>query len=1171
MKKKNVANKFFSLLLVLSMLLGNVWIPQANVKAKETSSINLETKNQETQETKEKITKKTENATVYEDERGKKRAEIYAQNIRFKDVKGKLRDYDTSLKEIEETTSLTGEDLSKYNYQTTKTDKFSYFPDKIDEKTPVLSEYEKYAVKISPHKEIVEEGKLKKENKKGAKIEYTDQKEDINYQYESTVSGLKESIVLEKKPENNLFKFDVVLKNCMFVSQEDLKKDVKKDHINWQTEEEEDIFIYDTKEDKLIGKLPAAFMIDAEGEYSGECNYDIDLVKKRGEERKYHLTLKVSEKYLKDEKRVYPVTIDPTVTWNTSDANKFSSAYVCATSPNTTYTDEKTNMLCVGKRDNSQDLCRAYLKFDGIQSLLAGMYVEKATMELSFYSASANMEMYVRQVTSEWSASEITYNNQPKRQETLAKIITTANTKKAQVELDAEMLDSRARDKEKMCGYEITTSQNDSDTSSKKNAWIFNSVSINGTSIPKLTVEYYDKVQYSNCPHIKYSIYDSGKTWSKEGEDGAYIGDNKGTNAKPMRAFYAFVKTNGYNVPGVKYRAYYNETGWDGWKSDETVAGDTSKTYNMKAMEMRWDTTSAENEYYNLYYRVYVPGRGWLGWAKNGQTAGDYTSGKYISAMEAVIVPKIKYRLAYSYGGHNDKTNITNQGEFNFHIGDKKRITAIGVRFSDPVLTNNYIINQKVYPASGNMISGSSTRENAINMIGNGTVLTGYSMQFASITNKSRYDLQYVGTSVNPSTKDGSWVKNGRVAGTTSGIEELEVMSIICTPKNYIAGKRCCISKQFKPDEDGYNFVNTWSDFVYSSDYKVPKEKYIALYGEVLGTQTYENEKWNGSCFAMALSSQLYFHKYWNISAVTSNIEKGVEKLYDLYPQYLKKDKKMRDLIEYLQISQTISSSDRPEGSDCFVRENYAEIVNWLQQDTNQSHILYVGGPGKGCHVVVPFKITQKSNGDYDIQVYDCNNPGQTMHATINQAKTTFFYEGYTSASLLNFHKFYKARPELYNVIWRNSVYGENNKYVWKDKPNTLMVVGADKVSIKDESGKELNTKSKFLIDTDDKICYSVPNGKYKISVKNTNQKDVRIIAINSDNSTKYTISEDAVVTVDFTQKKEINTALTTLEKQSQEVNVDTYDKNKNKQHKKFFAKKVSVNNKLNKISYERR
>ena len=160
MKSTKATNKIVSLLLVMAMLTSVFCIPQPSVHAEteETTTV-TNTKPQA-----EKITKKTENATVYGDGTGKKRAEIYAQDIRFKDEKGKLTDYDTSLKDITERESETGENLAAYDYQTTTTDKMTYFPQKITTKTPILSEYDQYAVKINP-KETVQTGTLKKEGK----------------------------------------------------------------------------------------------------------------------------------------------------------------------------------------------------------------------------------------------------------------------------------------------------------------------------------------------------------------------------------------------------------------------------------------------------------------------------------------------------------------------------------------------------------------------------------------------------------------------------------------------------------------------------------------------------------------------------------------------------------------------------------------------------------------------------------------------------------------------------------------------------------------------------------------------------------------------------------------------------------------------------------------------
>ena len=64
-----------------------------------------------------------------------------------------------------------------------------------------------------------------------------------------------------------------------------MKKESKKENKSWQTKEGESVFLYDIKEDRLIGTLPAAFMIDAEGNYSEACNYNITLVNKNNDEK----------------------------------------------------------------------------------------------------------------------------------------------------------------------------------------------------------------------------------------------------------------------------------------------------------------------------------------------------------------------------------------------------------------------------------------------------------------------------------------------------------------------------------------------------------------------------------------------------------------------------------------------------------------------------------------------------------------------------------------------------------------------------------------------------------------------------------------------------------------------------------------------------------------------
>ena len=1178
MKSTKATNKIVSLLLVMAMLTSGFCIPQPSVHAKteETTTV-TNTKPQA-----EKITQKTENATVYGDGTGKKRAEIYAQDIRFKDEKGKLTDYDTSLKDITERESETGENLAAYDYQTTTTDKMTYFPQKITTKTPILSEYDQYAVKINP-KETVQTGTLKKEGKEAMQIAYETKKNGVDYQYESTTDGLKESIILDKKTDQNTFEFIITLKNCSLVSQEDLKKESKKENKSWQTKEGESVFLYNIKEDRLIGTLPAAFMIDAEGNYSEACNYSISLMNKNNDEKQYHMVLKVSKQYLEDADRAYPVTIDPTVTWNTSDVRKFSSAYVCSTAPNSNYTDGNTNILCVGKRDTAKDLCRAYLKFEGVESLLAGMYVEKANLELNFQQSDAGMKMYVRQVTSGWGAPEITYSNQPKRAETLAEITATANMGKTTVPLDEELLDSRARDEGRMCGYEITTSKDDSDTISGKAAWIYNSVSVNGTKIPKLTIEYYDKEDYTDCPRITYKVYDEGKHWSVEGNDGGFAGDNEGEDAMAARAFQASVSANGYSIPstGIKYRAYSDEAGWSAWKTNGVAAGDTSKTYNMKAVEMQWNTTSAENAYYDLYYRVYVPGRGWLGWAKNAQTAGDYTKGNYISAMEAVIVPKILYNIAFKRENTTIGLNVVGglDGE-KYHLSslENSYVYGVGTIIRDSKMQSNHHINLNAKMKNGNTVVSQKNEDDGFRWSKGSTTngIIQYNARLADVAMRSRYNVEHTGSVAISGIPEEKWKKNKKWTGSELKGNVLNNLCVRLVPKEYDSGKKACYSAKFEVCEDGYSFANDRDVFDYSETYKIAESKYIDLFGQTMGKQMYASSKgWEGSCYGMSLSSQMLYHKIWDYRVLTSNIDKNSENVYGLLSQKGKKDTKIRDLIEYCQLSWGFYNCGA-NGEEKYIgfgktanetTNNFENIVKKLQDNT-QCYAMIISqknvpdGETPWTHSVVPLAIHSLGNNQYKMDIYDVNVPGKIVNGTIDLNAKTFKYSVYDTAYLININELNKLYGDRYKLIInkvQNPSYQINNASYMKDA-NVILAENVAASQITNEEGKsieDLEGVSKVdNFDNPNSLMYYVPEGTYHVAV--SDKKDASITFVNYDTSVSYDNLKEGEISATFKKDDSIQSDMK-LDDKTDTVKVSTYDKHENETKKICSGKQIKV------------
>lgn len=490
-------------------------------------------------------------------ERGRKREEYYSRQVRYKDEKGKLRDYDTSLTEVDVKESEQGESLSGYTYQTRQSDRIVYLPEEISEDCPVLGEYEKYQVKIAPlgrdKRAATGKGKTvrkkvedlyQKKSKKITSMIYGGVQPNVDFEYEGTVQGIKENIILQTSNAANEYKFDVILKNCCIVSQKALMKENIKEASKIRTEAGESLYLYDMEEEVLVGCIPAAFMVDSQGVYSEQCAYEVKRTAKKKAHSEtvytYRLSLTVDNGYLQDSERVYPVTVDPTFVWSESDPSKMASAYVCSSVPNTRYTASNSNIMCVGMREQSSSVCRSYINFKGItESLLKGKYIQSIRLRLNTANSSTGMKIYVRAVTSAWDAGTITYSSQPSRlNSALANFTTSSSSQQVNVELSKDVLMGVSQGQLNFTGIELTDNVRDTNTASSQSAWVFNSSTVNSSKMPKL------EITYQESPTAASSVT-LGNSYQK-------VGNN------------AVISWSGITSPGlssVKYEIYsYNDS-----------------------------------------------------------------------------------------------------------------------------------------------------------------------------------------------------------------------------------------------------------------------------------------------------------------------------------------------------------------------------------------------------------------------------------------------------------------------------------------------------------------------------------------------------------------------------------------------------------------------------------
>lgn len=336
----------------------------------------------------------TETVTTFNLGNGYMHKAYHGEAVRFEDEDGKLTDYNPALISVSDDRSENGKDLSDYRWTNKEGDSKQYFPDELDSSSPILMEKDGYGIEMSFLSETAfETPQLQKEKietpyygetERNVTASYASAGGEQKIEYTSEKHGIKESIVLEEKPEDNVFSYALKLKN--------LTAEL----------EENRVMLKDSDDKKVKAVIDAPFMFDAseDGAYSTDIIYT--LTNDTAEKNSWILTMTVSEDYLEASERVYPVTVDPTVYWEGYDI--IDAVYVDANDPATG--TEYSYFYYAG------DDFKTFLSFPDVVESVSGTSVTEATLYLTEGPDSEGGEVNVKRVTSSWPYN-ISWNNQP--------------------------------------------------------------------------------------------------------------------------------------------------------------------------------------------------------------------------------------------------------------------------------------------------------------------------------------------------------------------------------------------------------------------------------------------------------------------------------------------------------------------------------------------------------------------------------------------------------------------------------------------------------------------------------------------------------------------------------------------------------------------------------------
>lgn len=459
---------------------------------------------------------------------GMKKTVYYSDNIRFEED-GQIKEYEPELvktenedkEDVAKSKVIQEQDSLRYSYVNKAGDTKQYLPKRITEDTPVLLTNNNYRVSFSPltdteeqedtvfgektNKVEIEDEKVsniitEKKEEKEVIANYTYEGEDVALSYQSLEHGVKEDIVLDSIPETNIFSFTMSVENMT----------ARLDDVGGG------ITFIDEDKDNIIGGIPAPVMNDASKKgYSEDAHYELEQIAcKKKNLNKYILKIVVDENYLNDSKRVYPVTIDPSVTWN--GTGDLPDVYVLKSSGGTNYFSSGVKTFSVGK--GSQGLFRSYFRATELKSKVNNKYVESA--KLTIYENGANtkgVKIQIRPAVSEFKCKTVTWNNQPGGSSAILTTFTSSGTSGAKKTINlttwARNIAKGSGDGHKNYGL-LFRAANESTSSYVK---FYGARSSDKSKVPKLAVTYYDGPTTASTVSAVSSA-NSARTYLQKGE-----------------------------------------------------------------------------------------------------------------------------------------------------------------------------------------------------------------------------------------------------------------------------------------------------------------------------------------------------------------------------------------------------------------------------------------------------------------------------------------------------------------------------------------------------------------------------------------------------------------------------------------------------------------------------
>lgn len=258
--------------------------------------------------------------------------------------------------------------------------------------------------------------------------------------------------------------------------------------------------------------------------------------------------------------------------------------------------------------------------------------------------------------------------------------------------------------------------------------------------------------------------------------------------------------------------------------------------------------------------------------------------------------------------------------------------------------------------------------------------------------------------------------------------------------------------KFYTEQKDHYSFSNSRGSFGYGSLYYIPRQRYVtALQSVVRGSYYHEwNCGWRGSCFGMAASTTEF---YDGDNFTIKDYGASAENLYDL-PAPGSPDASLTKIIEIYQVSQ-FADAIGVETENNY--KEYRQLIRQVEEfersgglsiDSEADPLIMCIYANCAGHAVVPVAVKMDEQGNYILDVYDCNYPNRFNKLVIKKDFSGIQYGMYKTAS---FVRYSTIRDALTNADFT----GKNLRKTEEESNKVSVAVNREDVKLVNGGGKD--------------------------------------------------------------------------------------------------------------------